>query len=108
MKTTYRKSWPETLFQLLTFTFDPFFNVKWVILLPLTLGGPGVDPTLVLAGLKASLKFLVLFGHVLSFSLVKLEILSHKINLLDILLHESKIPLGISSALHIYTYLFTR
>ena len=29
VKTTYRKSWPETLFQLLTFTFDPFFNVKY-------------------------------------------------------------------------------
>ena len=24
-----RKSRPEILFQLLTFTFDPFFNVKW-------------------------------------------------------------------------------
>ena len=24
-----KKSWPETLFQLLTFTFDSFFNVKW-------------------------------------------------------------------------------
>ena len=24
-----RKSRPKTLFQLLTFTFDPFFNVKW-------------------------------------------------------------------------------
>ena len=33
MKTTHRKSWPETLFQLLTCSFDPFFNVKWVILL---------------------------------------------------------------------------
>ena len=29
VKTTYRKSWPETLFQLLTFNFDLFFNVKW-------------------------------------------------------------------------------
>ena len=29
MKTTYTKSRPETIFQLLTFTFDPFFNVKW-------------------------------------------------------------------------------
>ena len=29
MTTTYRKSWPETLFQLLNFTFDPSFNVKW-------------------------------------------------------------------------------
>ena len=28
-ETTKRKSWPETLFQLLTFTFDPFFNIKW-------------------------------------------------------------------------------
>ena len=28
VKTSDRKSWPETLFQLLTFTFDPFFNVK--------------------------------------------------------------------------------
>ena len=28
MKVTYRKSWPEALFQLLTFTFDYFFNVK--------------------------------------------------------------------------------
>ena len=28
VKTTKRKSMPETLFQLLTFTFDPFFNVK--------------------------------------------------------------------------------
>ena len=33
VKTTYTKSRPETIFQLLTFTFDPFFNVKWVILL---------------------------------------------------------------------------
>ena len=29
MKITYTKSRPETIFQLLTFTFDPFFNVKW-------------------------------------------------------------------------------
>ena len=29
VKTTYRKSRPETIFQLLTFTFNPFFNVKW-------------------------------------------------------------------------------
>ena len=29
VKTTYTKSRPETIFQLLTFTFDPFFNVKW-------------------------------------------------------------------------------
>ena len=29
VKTSYRKSWPETLFLLLTFTFDPFLNVKW-------------------------------------------------------------------------------
>ena len=29
MKMTYTKSRPETIFQLLTFTFDPFFNVKW-------------------------------------------------------------------------------
>ena len=28
VKTTYRKSWPETLFQLLTFTFDPFFQCQ--------------------------------------------------------------------------------
>ena len=26
---TSRKSWLETLCQLLTFTFDPSFNVKW-------------------------------------------------------------------------------
>ena len=29
MKTTCKKSWSETLFQLLTVTFDNFFNVKW-------------------------------------------------------------------------------
>ena len=29
VKTTYTKSKPETLFQLLTFTFNPFINVKW-------------------------------------------------------------------------------
>ena len=29
VKTIYKKSWPETLFQLRTFTFTPFFNVKW-------------------------------------------------------------------------------
>ena len=29
VKMTYTKSRPETIFQLLTFTFDPFFNVKW-------------------------------------------------------------------------------
>ena len=29
MKTTYRKSWPENLFQMFNFTFDLFFNVKW-------------------------------------------------------------------------------
>ena len=28
VKTTQRKSRPETLFQLLTLTFDPFFNIK--------------------------------------------------------------------------------
>ena len=28
VKTTCTKSRPETIFQLLTFTFDPFFNVK--------------------------------------------------------------------------------
>ena len=28
VKTTYTKSRPKTIFQLLTFTFDPFFNVK--------------------------------------------------------------------------------
>ena len=26
---TYSKSRPETILKLLTFTFDPFFNVKW-------------------------------------------------------------------------------
>ena len=34
---SYRKSWPETLFQLLIFTFDPFFNVKWGYLTTKTL-----------------------------------------------------------------------
>ena len=29
VKTTYTKSRPETILKLLTFTFDPFFNVKW-------------------------------------------------------------------------------
>ena len=29
VKTTYRKSWPGNLFQLLTVIFDPFFSVKW-------------------------------------------------------------------------------
>ena len=29
VKTTYRKSWPGNLFQLLTLTFDPIFSVKW-------------------------------------------------------------------------------
>ena len=29
VKTNYGKSWPGNLFQLLTLTFDPFFNVKW-------------------------------------------------------------------------------
>ena len=29
VKTTYRKSWPGNLFQLLTLTFDLFFSVKW-------------------------------------------------------------------------------
>ena len=29
VKTTCRKSWPGNLFQLLTLTFDPFFNVNW-------------------------------------------------------------------------------
>ena len=29
VKTTYRKSRPETHFQFLAFTFDPFFNIKW-------------------------------------------------------------------------------
>ena len=29
VKTTSTKSRSETIFQLLTFTFDPFFNVKW-------------------------------------------------------------------------------
>ena len=29
VKKTNLNSRPETLFQLLTFTFDPFFNVKW-------------------------------------------------------------------------------
>ena len=33
VKTTDTKSRPESIFQLLTFTFDPFFNVKWVTLL---------------------------------------------------------------------------
>ena len=28
VKTTFWKSWPVTLFQLLALTFDPFFNVK--------------------------------------------------------------------------------
>ena len=28
VKTTYAKSRPETIFQMLTFTFDPFFTVK--------------------------------------------------------------------------------
>ena len=28
MKATYMKSRPETIIQLLTFTFDPFFNVN--------------------------------------------------------------------------------
>ena len=37
MKTTYTKSRPETIFQLLTFTFDPFFNVKWGYLTTKTL-----------------------------------------------------------------------
>ena len=32
VKTTYTKSRPETLFQLLTFTFDPFFDVMWAYL----------------------------------------------------------------------------
>ena len=29
VKMTYTKSRPETIFKLLTFTFDPFFNVVW-------------------------------------------------------------------------------
>ena len=29
LKTTHTKSRSETIFQLVTFTFDPFFNVKW-------------------------------------------------------------------------------
>ena len=29
VKTTYTTSWPGTILKLLTFTFDPFFNVKW-------------------------------------------------------------------------------
>ena len=29
VKKIYRKSWPETLFQMLNLTFDPFFNVKY-------------------------------------------------------------------------------
>ena len=29
VKMTYTKSRPETIFQLLTLPFDPFFNVKW-------------------------------------------------------------------------------
>ena len=33
MKMTYTKSRPETIFQLLTFIVDLFFNVKWGILL---------------------------------------------------------------------------
>ena len=28
-ESNFRKSWPETLLQLLTLTFDPFFNIKW-------------------------------------------------------------------------------
>ena len=29
VKTTYRKSWPGNIFQLLTLTFNPCISVKW-------------------------------------------------------------------------------
>ena len=48
MKTTYRKSWPGNLFQLLTLTFDPFFSANFGHLttkaLYLTLSSDITDP----------------------------------------------------------------